>query len=162
MGKTTLKKELALRGYETHDMDDSDLGGAHNKTTSKHVEIPSADTRTQQWYDEHEWRTYPPAIEQLRKEARTKDIFVCGVAPDDIKVISLFDKVVYLDLPDKHLRRRIAERVDNDYGKNSFELEDILQRKAILDARYANKATVKVSANGSVSVVADRIISSVS
>lgn len=157
VGKTTLKAELATLGYETHDMDDPDLGGAHNKVTSKRVEIPPAETRTQQWYDEHEWRTHAPAIEELKEKAQDKEIFVCGVAPDDLKVLSLFDKVVYLDLPSELLKQRISERSGNDYGRNNFELKSILERKAMLDKRYTEFGTTKVCASGSVQEVADRI-----
>jgi adenylate kinase family enzyme len=158
-GKSALKEEFSKHGYETHDMDDADLGGAHNIATNKPVEIPEAKVRSPDWYKEHEWRVYPDAIKDLKNQPRTKDIFVCGIAPDDIKILSLFDKIFYLDISEELLKQRITGRTDNDYGKNDFELKVILERKAMLDDRYNElKSTIWISADAPVSEIADKIL----
>jgi shikimate kinase len=157
-GKTTLEKELKSRGFETHDMDDSDIGGAHNKVTGERVTIPSAKNRPKEWFDAHEWRTSKPAIEKLKLKAKRKTILLCGVASDDAEVLSIFDKVIYLNVDEETLKQRIAGRKDNDYGKNDFELAEILERRQAIDAKYKGMGVTSIDGSQEVKVIADAIV----
>ena len=158
-GKSTIEKELRNRGFETHDMDDSDMGGPHNLATGERVTIPSAGLRTKDWFTQHEWRTSKPALEKLKKQAEGKAIFVCGVAPDDEAVLPLFDTVIYLDVDEDTLKHRLATRTDNDYGKNDFEQAEILERYRALNERYKNLGALGIDAAQPLEKVVDTIIS---
>lgn len=157
-GKTTLEKELRGRSFEAHDMDDPDIGGAHNKLTGERVVIPSAETRPKEWFETHEWRTSRSAIEELKRQAEHKTILLCGVAPDDADLLPVFDKVIYLDVDEHTLRERIAKRTDNDYGKNDFELADILERRRSMDLKYKDLGVLCIDASKEPEVIADNII----
>lgn len=157
-GKTTLQKELETRGLTTRDIDNSNLGGPHNKSSGDRVTIPPASERTSEWFEAHEWRVYPDAFARLKLEAEDKDIILCGVAAADDEILHVFDKILYLRLDDDVLRSRLASRIDNDYGKNDFELEEIIQRKHGLDLKYDLQDVINIDASGSIDDVANRII----
>lgn len=157
-GKSTICEELSKRGFETHDMDDPDLGGAHNKLSGERVKIPPAHARTPKWYEDHEWRVYVEALQALKMHSGKQSVFVCGVAPDDSAALPIFDKVIYLTLSDEELIKRIEARKGNDYGKNQFELDTILKRKAVLDEKHSSRDSICLSAQGSVSKVVDDIL----
>jgi gluconate kinase len=157
-GKTTIQKELSLRGYDARDIDNSGLGGPHNKSAGARVVIPPADQRSPEWFEAHEWRIYPDAFGRLKAEAADKDIILCGVAASDGEILHLFDVIFYLQLDDRTLQHRLASRVDNDYGKNEFESQEIIKRKHGLDAKYAALDVTTINAIEPVSKVVDEII----
>lgn len=159
VGKTTLQKELENKGYETRDIDDSNLGGPHNKSSGERVIIPPADQRTPEWFDAHEWRVYPRAFDALKKEANNKDIILFGVAASDGEILHVFDKIMYLNIDDDTLKQRIAHRTGNDFGKNNFELKDILNRKHGLDRKYSSLKVIDIDATKTVDEVSQQILS---
>lgn len=158
-GKSTLQKELSERGYHTRDIDNSGLGGPYNKSTGQQVIIPPADQRTPEWFKEHEWRVHHDAFDQLKADASDKDIILCGVAASDTEILHVFDQIIYLRLTDETLTNRLKSRIGNDYGKNDFELSEILKRKHGLDQKYSALDVTTIDANKSLSEVADEIIS---
>ena len=158
-GKTTLQKELSARGCDTRDIDNSGLGGPYNKSTNKQVIIPPADQRSPEWFEAHEWRVDPVAFDTLKTEAATKDIIVCGVAASDDQILHVFDKIIYLNVDDAALINRLNSRIDNDYGKNDFDQQEILKRKHGLDIKYASADAIHVNANKSLLEVVDEILS---
>jgi broad-specificity NMP kinase len=161
VGKTSVKEELSRRGYETHDMDDRALGGAHNRATGERVDIPSAEERSSKWYEEHQWRIDISGIQKLKDKAATKTVIVCGVAPDDESILALFDMIFYLKLDEATLKQRIVNRSDNDYGMNSYELGTIIERQKRLDLRYPTSNAILLDATKSIDAVADLIISQI-
>lgn len=157
-GKTTLQEELTNRGLKTYDLDNPNLGGPHNKASGERVVIPPAAERTQDWFDNHEWVTYEQALDDLKVQAKDNTIYICGVAENDGKILHLFDKIVYLQLSDEILAKRLSNRGVDDYGKNKFELEEIIERKYRLDKRYGEMNVVYVDASMPVIDAADSII----
>lgn len=133
VGKSTIQQALKAEGYEAHDIDDPMWGGAYNKQADERVAIPPAELRDPAWFDTHEWRTDLDALKQLKERAKNQQVFVCGVTPNDEPILPLFDKVYYLQLDEEALKQRLNARVGNDYGKNDFELTEILKRKKRLD-----------------------------
>lgn len=159
IGKSTLQKEFIKRGYDARDIDDSSLGGPHNKATGTIVDIPQARDRTPDWFDAHEWRVYPDAFKRLKDEARNKNIIIFGVASSDSSILPVFDKIMYLDIDDETLTDRVRNRRVNDYGKNDFELVDILNRKHALDRKYSLLDVAQIDASKALNEVAEQIIS---
>lgn len=161
-GKTTIQKELIKLGYDARDIDDQSFGGPHNKATGELVTIPPADLRPSDWFDAHEWRLYPVAFKKLKAESLKKDIIVCGVAESDVEILPLFDKVLYLALSNNVLIDRLGVRTDNDYGKNDFEIKEILERKYKLDKRYRAPLALEIDAARPLNEVVNEIISNLS
>lgn len=158
VGKTTLQKEFEKRGFETRDIDNSNLGGPHNKSTGQRVTIPPADQRTPEWFNAHEWRVYPHAFDALKKEAGDKNIILFGVAASDGEILHVFDKILYLNIDDDTLSNRIANRDGNDFGKNEFELKNIMDRKRGLDDKYSSLDIINIDASKSLDEVSQSII----
>jgi adenylate kinase family enzyme len=161
-GKTTLQRALTEHGYDARDLDNSHLGGPHNKASGLRVVIPPVDQRSPEWFEAHEWRVYPDAMKALKLEASDRDILLCGVAASDGEVLHLFDKILYLKLDDETLRQRIESRIDNDFGKNDFELLQILERKHGLDMKYSSLDVIEIDAEKSLDEVVDVIASHLS
>jgi thymidylate kinase len=65
---------------------------------------------------------------------------------------------MYLNLDDETLVSRLKTRIDNDYGKNDFELQEILSRKHGLDEKYSSLDVININASNSLSAVAEEII----
>ncbi len=147
VGKSTIERELKSRGLEVYDLDHPELGGAHNKSTGERVNIPPAEDRKPEWFDEHEWRINIDKIKRLKHKAENEDIFVCGVAPDDENILSIFDEIFYLKLDENALKNRVANRTDNDFGQNSDELRTILERNNKLNNRYSELNAYVVDAS---------------
>lgn len=159
VGKTTLHNEFINRGYDARDIDDPSLGGPHNISTGERVIIPSAAERTPDWFKKHEWRVYSHAFNELRRASSTEDILVFGVAASDNEILHVFDKIIYLSLDDDSLASRLLNRQGNDYGKNPYELNEILDRKRRLDEKYASMGVVSIDAARPLNDVADDIAS---
>lgn len=157
-GKSSLQTELESRGYETHDLDDSSLGGPHNIATNQLVTIPPANQRTPEWFTEHEWRIYTDAVQKLKNQATDKDIYICGVAASDGEILPIFDKIFYLDIDDTTLKNRLSSRSKNDYGQNDFEVSEILQRKYDLDSKYSKIDVTHIDASQPLDIVTADII----
>jgi broad-specificity NMP kinase len=158
-GKTTLQNELKRRGYDARDLDNPAFGGPHNKQSGERVTIPPADQRTPAWFEAHEWRIYHKAFDELKTAAKDNDIIICGVAASDGEILHVFDKIIYLKLDDRSLTERLKSRADNDYGKNDFELQEILNRKHGLDTKYASADVTVINAEKTLTEVVDDILS---
>ncbi len=128
VGKSTIQKELRSRDYEAYDIDEPRFGGPVNLKTGESTTVPPIEQRSEAWFAEHEWRVSRPAIEKLKLQAKNKQVYLCGTATTDGLVWDLFDKVFYLNVDEMTLRKRIASRVDNDFGKTEHELALILER----------------------------------
>lgn len=126
-GKSTIHSELQELGYESHDADDDDIGSAYNNATNKKVDYPSY-TPSEEWFAAHSWRLIPEAIELLHQRAQDKVIFLCGTASNEDELWHLFDRVLFLDIEETALRKRLAERTNNSYGKAEHELKLIIEK----------------------------------
>lgn len=125
-GKSTIREELAKRGYEAHDADDRDMGGPFNNEANQPVTYP--DNPSKAWFAAHSYRLIPEAIQNLHTKAKTKTIFLCGTAHNEDDLWSLFDKIIFLDIDEETLLHRIATRTNNDYGKAPHERKLILEK----------------------------------
>lgn len=126
-GKSTIHAQLQKLGHESHDADDDDMGGPYNNVTNKKVSYPDH-TPSAEWFAAHSWRLIPEAIESLHHRAQGKTIFLCGTASNEDELWHLFDRILFLDINETTLKKRLASRTNNDYGKTKHELELILQK----------------------------------
>lgn len=157
-GKTTIQKELLKRGYEALDIDQRRFGGPVNLKTGERTRVPPIEERSPDWFNHHEWRVSRSGVEELKAEAKDKDIYLCGVTTSEHLVWDLFDKIFYLNVDEQTLRDRILNREDNDFGKGAGELEIILDRYRSSQEQLATLGATVIDANGSVDEVVDSII----
>ena len=125
-GKTTIRKELELLGYEAHDADDKDMGGPYNNATNERVTYPESPSA--EWFAAHSYRLIPEAVKELHKRAADKTIFLCGTAHNEDDVWSEFDQILFLDADEHTIKDRLAARTNSDYGKAPHEMIEIMKK----------------------------------
>ncbi len=158
-GKSTVQKELTDRGYEAYDLDDPTISGAFNNETGEfESNIPDIDERTEEWRDSHSWRTIPGVIDNLKREASNKVIFLCGIAENDPIWVEGADEIVCLDIDERTLRHRIITRKNNDFGKSLNEMERLLKWHKTATQKYRKKGATVIDATQPVDIVVDKII----
>lgn len=155
-GKTTLCKELQRRGYEAHDADDSDMGGPYNNLTKQRVEYP--DHPTLDWYERHSYLLIPEAVESLKRKSKNKTIFLCGTSSNEDDFWHLFDKVIFLNVDEQTIRHRIANRIDNNYGKATHELNLIIEKFHADCVKKHRKGVVSVDATQALKYLTDNML----
>lgn len=157
-GKTTIQKELIKHGYEALDIDQRRFGGPVNLKTGERTRVPPIEVRSPDWFEQHEWRVSRPGVEELKAEAKDRDIYLCGVTTTENLVWDLFDKVLYLNVDEQTLRDRILNREDNDFGKGEGELEIILERYRASQKKLPTLGATVIDATGSIDEVVDSIL----
>ncbi len=157
-GKSEVCKELAQRGYETHEVDDG-LAGFYNNETHEEVERPTDPSqRTVEWREHHTWKIPRKVLEDLATKTEEKPIFICGTASNDNEFIDVFSKVVALVLDEKTLVHRIKTRKTGDFGKNPHELTTILEWQKTAAADYKKSGAILIDATQPVKQVADEVL----
>lgn len=157
VGKTTIQRQLSQMGIEAYDIDTPQFGGPYNIDTGERVVVPPFDERDPDWFSRHEWRVDKDAFHLLKRRVKKSTIIVCGVAESDKEIIHVFDKVIYLYVDNDTLKKRLSLRTDNDYGKNAFEVDEIISRKEALDRRYLNFGFNIIDASGSLDSVVEEL-----
>ncbi len=158
VGKSTVQHELVRLEHLAYDLDDSRFGGPFNKESNLPVLMPPINERTPEWFEAHEWRVSRNAVEELKLSAQSKKVYLCGTATTEGNIIDLFDKVLYLNVDEPTLRKRIANRNGNDFGKTNHELERILVRYYDSQAELGSKNYVIIDANNTLADMIKKIL----
>lgn len=159
-GKSTVQKELEQRGYVAYDIDQPRFGGPVNLATGERTVIPPIEERSDEWFDQHEWRVSRPAIEELKFEAQENNVYLCGTTTTENLVWDLFDKVLYLNVTEAILKHRIQNRAGNDFGKTPDELQRIMDRYKDAQEKLGSLGAVIIDATGSLDEVVEEVIAS--
>lgn len=157
-GKSTVRNALQKLGYTAYDVDDTAISGVFDNNAGEKIAMPPVDQRNPQWFAEHNWLIMPEAVAKLKAESRDRLIFLCGAAHNDREFWQSFDKAICLDVSEAALRQRIAERQDNDYGKNKQELQSILDWHKNATAAYKKLGAYVVDANLPLDIVIKKIL----
>lgn len=161
-GKSSIRKELLRRGYEAHDTDDDGITTWQHKTTDKVVERPEDEnSRTKDWYEQHEWRMSRQRVEEFAVRAKNKLIFLCGSPSNADDMLDLYDKVICLVVDEDTLKSRIVGRTDHDFGKAPDELESILGWHESFQNRYKDYGAVMIDATQPIEKVVEDILSGI-
>lgn len=133
-GKSTLGLELKSRGCSVTDIDDEDFCGWYDKDGNRFT----GDTRSgDSWLEDHFWQCDIPRLEKAIEQSINDDVFIVGISSNLDNYP--FDKIFLLAIEPKVLVKRLTERTTNDFGKESFEQEFVLENKD----EYENKMLVK-------------------
>jgi len=160
-GKTAILNELRRRGVTIYDEDEPSIGSAHNKQSGQAVGVPPASQRSPEWFNQHEWKVKAGVLEDLKSQSLSGLVLLCGNSLEPEQIQHYFDKVVYLHVDEETLRKRIAERKENDYGKNDHELDGILERYRQMDQTYSPSNSIVIDATQSIEKVASDILSAI-
>jgi len=160
-GKSTVLQELISRGYEAYGIDEDGFAHWHNNKTGYIHPKSSVKTsdRTPDFLNNHTWKIDRNMVEDLASKAKTRPVFVCGVARNENELLDLFTGKFALIVDANTLKHRIATRENNDYGKTAHELEQILKDQASNEERYSKARYILIDATQPKDRVVDDIIS---
>jgi hypothetical protein len=157
-GKSTVRLELARRGYPSFDTDEDGITVWRRRATGEQVSYPADGHHPETWLDDHGWMINRPRVEQLAELAQEQTVFLCGSVENEDEVRHLFGTVVCLVLDESTLRARIATRTTNEFGKKPQELEAILKWNPTMEATYRDWGALVVDANQPLADIVDQIL----
>lgn len=162
-GKSSVRKELQRRSYEAYDTDDDGITTWIHTASNTSAERPDDESsRTNEWYERHEWRMSRQKVEAFAAHAKDKLIFLCGSPSNADDMLDLYDKVICLVIDKDTLKTRLANRTDNDFGKAPDELKNILGWHTPFEDRYRDYDAIMIDATRPLDDVVNEIISQVS
>lgn len=159
-GKSSVRDELIRRGYEVYGTDEDDLAYFYNDITGERVtKHATAQVRTPEWRAQHSWKLPRAKLNQLVTDSEGKLVFITGVTANDADELwDLFSRVFALSVDEETLRKRIAVRKGNDFGKSKHELGAILAWQKTADDDYQKLGATIIDANRPLHVVVDDIL----
>jgi shikimate kinase len=157
-GKSTVCVALQERGYEAHDMDlEGNAAWIHRETGRRWPPEQRPDTAAPDWFEQYEWRVVPEKIEALAERARDRLIFVVGMATNAHEMWHLFSRVIFLSIDEPTLRRRLASRTTNDFGKTPNELAAIVELHEFAERQHRQAGAKMIDAT----LPPDRVVDAV-
>jgi dephospho-CoA kinase len=159
-GKSAVASELKAKGYEAYDTDDDGFAQWRNNNTG-YIHPKSSvkpEARTEVFLKNHSWIVPIDKINDLAKRAEHKDIFLCGVAYNESEFWHLCKDVFVLTLDDETLKKRLATRTGNDWGKQPQELQHTLELQQKTNKTYQEAGHTIVDATLPIERVVNSIL----
>ena len=135
-GKSTGCTALSERGYFAVDADMGAAAWVH-RTTGEVTNAADTGRPNQEWFRNNQWVLLRSRVEALIESAERRPAFLCGMAQNDEELWDLFEVAVCLTLDDATIRKWLAQRRGNPFGKAPAEIEAILAINGPLTAKYA-------------------------
>jgi len=157
-GKSTIREELARRGFRAYDTDEDEIVVWRHKVTGEITPLVADVHRTPEFIAENEWRVDFERLRRLAADARERTIYVCGAVANADEVLPYFAKVFLLKIDEATLRHRLATRTSHDFGTKPHELELLLAWNQVIEEPYLRSGAVVVDATKSPAAVADEIL----
>lgn len=162
-GKSAVRTELLKRGYKAFGTDENGIARFYNNETGEITDTPiKAQDRSPEWYAHHTWKLSRQRVERLALQGKDNPVFLCGGASNDEEVWDLFSRIVALVIDEATLKKRIAARTTNDFGKLPHEYASVLEWQKGAEAYYRRMNAVLVDATQAIEVVVDEIVEEVS
>lgn len=156
-GKSSVATELCARGHRGVDADQDGLSVWVDRSTGAVVPSPEWGQRPSSWVTRHAWVLDAERVKALAANARDKHVFLCGSVENEKEVWDSFDQVICLVIDDDTVRRRLAARSNNDFGKSAEELQMVLGwNKA--QAQYREFGATIVDATVPLDLVVDAVL----
>lgn len=162
-GKSEICRELKKRGYTTYDVDEDGLAHwQHTKTGFVHPKSSvKQEQRTVEFLAEHDWNVQRKDVEALTSDDANEKVFLCGSMGNEEELYDLFTKVFALYVDDDTLRHRLANRTDNNWGKQEHELEQTLDYHHYSFEMHKNRGDTVINTNRPIELVVDEILSKI-
>jgi dephospho-CoA kinase len=146
-GKSTVRNYLKMQGYEAYATDEDGLAAWYDKVTGEEYPgYPSSDERTPEFSQRFAWMMSRAGVAQLATDAAERPVYLCGAVANELELLDLFAVVITLDVDVETLRRRLASRTNNDFGKSAHELAQIISWHADDFAAYRRTGHIIVDA----------------
>jgi hypothetical protein len=116
------------------------------------------DTGAPDWFAQYAWSVVPEKVEALAARARDRRVFLAGMATNGHEVWHLFSRVIYLAIDEQTLRRRVASRTTNDFGKTPRELAAILELHEFAEGQHREAGATMIDATLPLERVVDAVL----
>jgi len=157
-GKSTVRDELARRGYLAFDTDEDEVAQWTHKVTGIVTPLVVEAHRTPEFLSENEWRTEPERVRRLAEESTGRTVFLCGHVGNEDDVWSYFDEVVFLSIDQATLKRRLTTRTAHTFGTKPHELELLLAWHTVIDDFSLRRGAIMVDASPATERIVDEIL----
>ena len=157
-GKSTVREELARRGYRALDTDEDEIAQWTHRLTGVVTPLLLEAHRAPEFLSENEWRAEPERVRRLADESSGRMLFLCGHVGNEDDVWSYFDEVLFLSIDQATMERRLTTRTAHNFGTKPHELELLLAWHAVIDDYYLRLGAIVVDASPVVERVVDEIL----
>lgn len=152
-GKSKVRKELSLMGYESYD---SDHGFSRWEDKSGNpVQSKSGD---EAWEEEHDWNIDFDKVKHAQKKSDNEVVFLCANAGNLRDGLHFFDEAILLDLSEDTLLKRLNSR-SKSYGKEPFQQKQIAKWLKDAPGEWLEKGAVVVNSDQDIKKVIKDILS---
>lgn len=110
------------------------------------------------WLEHFAWTISVERVQSLATTANSGVTLLCGGAENELDVWRYFDHVVCLVIDDETLRRRLATRTTNEFGKLPNELEAALARNQDAEDQYRRLGATVIDATRPLDAVARNVL----
>jgi gluconate kinase len=157
-GKSTVRTELAQRGYVAFDTDEDEIAQWTHRVTGVVTPLFLDAHRTPDFLSENEWRAEPQRVRRLADESAGQTVFLCGHVGNEADVWSYFDEVLFLSIDQATMERRLTTRTEHTFGTKPHELELLLAWHAVIDDYYLSRGAIMIDAAPATERVVDEIL----
>lgn len=155
-GKSTLRKEFTRLGSLAADGDDGLCGWFD--LSGKQVPNVPLENRTSDWYENHQWRLMPGAVERLGDQCADGVGYLLGVFADATEISEQFGARYFLTAPTEVILARLKARdgVGYDTRFAAFGGPDAWQEAA--ESYWAQEGYLPLDADRPVAAVATELL----
>lgn len=160
-GKSSVLNELRTRGFEALGVDEDVYARWVHRESGNVIPFPGEDdVDMHEWYRMNMWVLDAGMVAGLRKSAdmENRDVFLCGGTAGEEAAWKSFTHVFALSIDEETLRRRIAQRSNNQFGKTPEELQEILDWHKASEVAYRDRGATLVDATRPLDVVVRDIL----
>jgi len=152
-GKTTLMHELRRLGEEAHDTDTECI--RCSKRTGEPIGYDEAKR------DGYDWIYPGEALQKLKAQSRTKNIFLLGSIDNSDEVKAAADEYIWMSIPRETLVSRLETR-QKEYGKSDSERQLILALYEKMSSAHDAATTFTLDATKPVEDIAKDLLAHIS
>ncbi len=157
-GKSTLVEELCKRGVRALDIDEIDnLCHWKNKISGEKAQYQYGIGKD--WLEAHDYTCEVVELKKLLDTQRNTSVIIAGVASNQDEYLNLFNKVFLLHCQEETFLHRLNARDNNEFAKEKSEQEHVLSWYKEFEDKMRKKGAIPISTEGSISGVADQIMS---
>jgi thymidylate kinase len=161
-GKSSVCVELRRRGYEAHDVDlDGNAVWIDRESGQVYPGNAYQGAESIAWFEKHDWCVVPEKVAALAQQAADRLIFLCDMTKNEHEVAHLFAHVVYLSIDAQEVRRRVASRTTNDFGRTEHEMAAILDWLDFAEREHREAGAVIIDATQPLTRVVDDVLRAV-
>lgn len=105
-----------------------------------------------------EWVWRESVVDALLRGHGSGPLFVSGCASNQTTFYPLFDHIVLLSAPTDTILTRLRDRTNNDYGKTSAQVAEVVHNIAMIEPLLREGATYELDAGEPLADVVGKIV----